>query len=37
MRSEDDYCTTYILDSNFSRTLNKYARLLPMWWREGIV
>jgi ATP-dependent DNA helicase DinG len=37
MRSEDDYCTTYILDTNFSKTLNRNAKLLPMWWREAIV
>jgi ATP-dependent DNA helicase DinG len=36
MRSEDDSCTTYILDSNFSKTLNRNARMLPHWWRDAI-
>ena len=37
MRSIDDRCTTYIIDSNFSRTLNRNAKLLPLWWRNAIV
>lgn len=36
MRSEDDSCSTYILDANFGKALGKNARLLPRWWREAI-
>ena len=37
MRSEKDWCSTYILDEQFERVLNKYPQILPVWWRDGIV
>jgi len=37
MRSEDDYCVTYILDEQFKRVLEKKPSLLPGWWKEAIV
>jgi ATP-dependent DNA helicase DinG len=38
MRSADDYCETYILDSNFvSMILRKNKHLLPAWWKEALV
>src|SRR5271157_5029416 len=36
MRSEDDYCVTYILDEQFQRVLHKKPSLLPNWWKEAI-
>lgn len=38
MRSEDDYCESYILDENFmSQIYRKNRQLLPAWWREALV
>lgn len=37
MRSSTDYCTTYILDSEFSRLYGETRRLFPSWWSEAIV
>lgn len=38
VRSEDDWATTYIIDSQF--VINVWAmnkRLVPEWWRQGLV
>lgn len=35
MRSEDDSCTTYILDGNFERLLRDSKSLFPKWWIEA--
>lgn len=36
MRSEDDTCTIYILDSQFSVIYKEYKGLFPKWWREAV-
>lgn len=37
MRSEDDYCDTYILDASFiSQIWRRHKNLLPNWWKEAI-
>lgn len=37
VRSEDDFCRTFILDSTFLTKLWKQdKRLLPKWWREAV-
>lgn len=37
VRSESDWCRTYILDSQFlSNTWKKCKGLLPGWWREAV-
>jgi Rad3-related DNA helicase len=38
MRSAEDYCETYILDSNFiDMVWRKNKHLLPGWWKEALV
>lgn len=37
MRHENDYCTTYILDSNASWLLKQRYHDLPAWFREALV
>lgn len=38
MRSHDDFCESYILDSNFvSMILRKNKHLLPSWWKDALV
>lgn len=38
VRHDDDWCTTYIFDRQFSVNLwSKWKRLFPDWWREGVV
>jgi Rad3-related DNA helicase len=38
MRSEQDYCETYILDANFIELIwRKSKHLLPSWWKEALV
>ncbi len=37
MRSEDDWCDTFILDSSFNRLLKDHRQLFPEWWREALV
>ena len=37
MRSEDDFCETFILDEQFNRVLLKRPLLLPEWWRDAIL
>ncbi len=36
VRSETDYCTTYILDRGFGRLFDMNKRLIPAWWREAV-
>jgi ATP-dependent DNA helicase DinG len=36
MRSEDDFCVAYILDTQFQRTLHSKPNYLPAWWRDAI-
>jgi ATP-dependent DNA helicase DinG len=36
MRSADDYCESYILDSQFKRVYEKKPLSLPEWWRNGV-
>jgi ATP-dependent DNA helicase DinG len=36
VRSEDDYATTYILDSQFVTNLWKKSWLFPEWWKEAV-
>lgn len=37
MRSEDDHCTTYILDSQFlDKVYRKNKSLLPKWWQAAL-
>jgi len=33
-RSEDDYCTVYMLDEQIGRLLKEQAKLFPMWFRD---
>ena len=37
MRSADDWCDTYILDSQFRRLYMDSKRLFPKWWRDALV
>ena len=38
VRSEEDYCTTWIIDSQFVSNLwGNSRRLFPEWWKEGLV
>jgi ATP-dependent DNA helicase DinG len=38
MRSEDDYCETYILDRQFTdNILKRHKHLLPSWYKEALV
>lgn len=37
MRSEDDECSSYILDKQFLTIWRKNQRLLPSWWSEALV
>jgi Rad3-related DNA helicase len=38
MRSEDDFCETYILDQQFiTNVYRKNRYLLPEWWQEALV
>ncbi len=37
VRSETDYCTTYILDKQFQRNLVRRSKsLIPQWWRDAL-
>jgi Rad3-related DNA helicase len=33
-RSEDDYCTVYLLDEQIGRLLKEQQKLFPMWFRD---
>ena len=37
MRSRDDWCDSYILDSSFRRLYRDNKTLFPKWWREALV
>jgi ATP-dependent DNA helicase DinG len=37
MRSADDFCESYILDSQFKRVYESKPLYLPEWWKEGVV
>lgn len=37
MRSETDWCYTYILDKQFESFVVENRRLFPLWWVEGLV
>ena len=36
MRSEDDWCVSYILDEQFRRLYRQYADMFPSWWRDAL-
>ena len=37
VRHDQDWCTTYIFDSQFTKNLwSKWKRLFPEWWRESV-
>ena len=36
VRHEKDYCTTYILDKQFSRLRGRMLKVFPKWWLEAI-
>ena len=36
VRSKDDYCDTWILDSQFDRLLARTRHLIPKWWLDAI-
>jgi len=36
-RSEDDYCTVYMLDEQIGRLLKEQTKLFPMWFRDLIL
>lgn len=37
MRSDDDYCETYLLDATFmTQVWKRHKNLLPSWWREAL-
>ena len=36
MRSQEDYCETYILDAQFGRLYRQNKYLFPAWWREAL-
>ena len=37
IRSETDYCNTYILDSNFLSFAKKAIDILPNWWKDAVI
>lgn len=37
IRSETDYATTYILDSDFIKLAENAEDILPSWWKEAVV
>lgn len=37
IRSEEDYCDTYILDSNFIDFAKRAMNILPNWWKESVM
>ncbi len=36
VRSEDDYCISYILDEQFGRLYREYTGMFPRWWRDAL-
>lgn len=36
MRSEDDFCESYILDAQFKRVYEKKPLYLPGWWKDAV-
>lgn len=36
VRNEQDWCTTYILDRQFTKNVWKNKMLFPSWWREAV-
>jgi Rad3-related DNA helicase len=36
VRSADDWCTSYILDSSYYKLAKGNKHLLPGWWREAL-
>lgn len=36
VRHEDDYCTTYILDSQFGQLWGRARGLFPKWWTDAL-
>ena len=37
MRSADDFCTSYILDSAFGDFYQKNLSMFPKWWRDALI
>jgi Rad3-related DNA helicase len=37
VRSETDFGTTYILDSDFERIYNEYTEFFPLWFQEALI
>jgi Rad3-related DNA helicase len=37
VRSAEDHCVSYILDSDFNHFLRNAESILPQWWKESIV
>jgi Rad3-related DNA helicase len=37
MRSKDDWCDVFIMDSQFKRLFREHKRLFPKWWRDSLV
>jgi ATP-dependent DNA helicase DinG len=37
VRTENDWCHTYILDAEFGSFLRRNRQLLPAWWRDALV
>jgi Rad3-related DNA helicase len=36
VRSDTDYATTFVLDSQFERFVTSNEGILPAWWRAAI-
>jgi hypothetical protein len=36
VRSDTDYATTFVLDSQFERFVTRDEGILPVWWRAAI-
>lgn len=37
MRSPDDWCVTYILDSEFNSLFSSRRKLFPKWWSKAVI
>jgi Rad3-related DNA helicase len=37
MRSSDDFCATYIVDSAFGQFYEKSMTMFPRWWRDALI
>jgi len=37
VRSDQDFCNTFILDRQFTTLMNRMGRYFPQWWKDAII